>query len=205
MINTELDWLQIRLNELSHEVDYFVIVESSLTFDNQKKPLHVKAIWDSLKPFHDKIIYHELNNTNKPNRKSSYATWESEKFQRDAMYDQVLPYLKDDQKPRYGDIILVSDVDELPRPSTLKLLRNCNIPRRLTLRSRFYSYSFQWLHHGREWAHPQATTYLGKQHMFSSPVDPWVETSFLEEDTPRISPHKSISSKTSKKERKKQH
>jgi beta-1,4-mannosyl-glycoprotein beta-1,4-N-acetylglucosaminyltransferase len=44
----------------------------------------------------------------------------------------------------------------------LRALRNCNYPRRLTLRSRFYYYSFQWLHRGVEWAHPQATMYEGE-------------------------------------------
>jgi beta-1,4-mannosyl-glycoprotein beta-1,4-N-acetylglucosaminyltransferase len=55
----------------------------------------------------------------------------------------------------------VSDLDEIPRPATLTLLRNCEFPRRLTLRSKFYYYGFQWLHRGEEWAHPQATTYRG--------------------------------------------
>jgi len=58
-------------------------------------------------------------------------------------------------------VILVSDVDEIPRPATLKVLRNCDFPRRLTLRSVFYYYSFQWLHRGDEWEHPQATFFEG--------------------------------------------
>ena len=32
LINTELDFLEIRLNELDREVDYFVILESSMLF-----------------------------------------------------------------------------------------------------------------------------------------------------------------------------
>jgi beta-1,4-mannosyl-glycoprotein beta-1,4-N-acetylglucosaminyltransferase len=77
------------------------------------------------------------------------------------MYEQVLPFLTDEQAPNTQDVILVSDLDEIPRPATLTLLRNCEFPRRLTLRSRFYYYGFQWLHRGVEWAHPQATTYRG--------------------------------------------
>lgn len=157
----EINWLNIRLNELDQEVDYFLIVESSKTFDNRDKPLHVKENWESLKRFHHKIIYLELNSTNSPDL-NTWVTWDRKKSQRNAIYDRVFPYLVGDEKPRMGDIILVSDsADALPRPSTLKLLRNCNFPRRLTLRSRMYSYSFQWLHPGREYNHPQATTYLG--------------------------------------------
>jgi len=77
------------------------------------------------------------------------------------MFDQVFPGLSGDQKPSLDDVILVSDIDEIPRPETLQLLRNCKYPRRLTLRSRFYYYSFQWLHRGDEWHHPQATIYEG--------------------------------------------
>jgi beta-1,4-mannosyl-glycoprotein beta-1,4-N-acetylglucosaminyltransferase len=77
------------------------------------------------------------------------------------MYDQVFPDLSGDQKPSQDDVILVSDIDEIPRPETLQLLRNCKYPRRLTLRSRFYYYSFQWIYRGEEWHHPQATIYDG--------------------------------------------
>ena len=59
------------------------------------------------------------------------------------------------------DVLVVSDVDEILRPSTLRTLRACAFPRRLTLASRFYYYSFQWLHRGPEWPHPQATYYQG--------------------------------------------
>ena len=77
------------------------------------------------------------------------------------MFDQVLPMLSEEQRPEMGDVIVVSDVGEIPRPETLIVSRNCDFPRRLTLRSRFYYYSFQRLHQGAEWAHPQATFYEG--------------------------------------------
>lgn len=77
------------------------------------------------------------------------------------MFTQILPSLAGNLAPNEGDAILVSDLDEIPRPATLTLLRYCDFPQRLTLRSRFYYYGFQWLHRGTEWAHPQATTYTG--------------------------------------------
>jgi beta-1,4-mannosyl-glycoprotein beta-1,4-N-acetylglucosaminyltransferase len=157
MINTELDWLEIRLNELKGEVDYFVILESATTFTSNSKPLYLQQHWENFTAFHHKIIYRVLNDTGL----SSSIAWDHEDLQRNAMFDQVFPTLSGEQEPDLGDVILVSDIDEIPRRSTLQVLRNCKYPRRLTLRSRFYYYSFQWLHRGAEWAHPQATIYEG--------------------------------------------
>ncbi|KAF4919430.1 hypothetical protein CGCVW01_v007901 [Colletotrichum viniferum] len=158
MVNTELDWMEIRLNTTYHHVDYFIIVESPKTFTGKPKRLTIKENWDRFKPYHDKLIYHELEfpSTFNPTR-----SWDYEDLQRNAMYDQVFPKLVGRQAPVYGDVILVADVDEIARPETLLVLRTCQFPRRLTLRSRFYYYSFQFLHKGPEWEHPQATYFQG--------------------------------------------
>ncbi|KAK0746185.1 glycosyltransferase family 17 protein [Schizothecium vesticola] len=140
MINTELDWLEIRLNTTWSSVDYFVLVEGARTFTGLPKPLHLRAHLPDLAPYASKIIYHELRN---------------------AMFDQVFPSLAGPQAPHADDVLVVADVDEIPRPETLALLRACRFPRRLTLRSRFYYYSFQFRHAGPEWPHPQATYYQG--------------------------------------------
>jgi len=160
MINSELDWLEIRLNELYTHVDYFVILEAVTTFTGLPKPLLLKENWAQFEKFADKIIYHVLENP-PPSETESWNQWHHEKFQRNAMFTQILPHLQAAQAPNEGDAILVSDLDEIPRPATLTLLRYCDFPARLTLRSRFYYYGFQWLHRGAEWAHPQATTYQG--------------------------------------------
>ena len=158
LVSTELDWLSIRLGELSKEVDYFIIAESPYTFTNFPKPLHVDQNISLFDAYKDKIIHHVINHDKDPSMKTQ-QTFDREKFDRNAMYDQVLPYLTGEQAPRRGDVILVSDVDEVPRPSTLRQLRNCDYPDKLTLLSDFYYYSFQWKHRGRQWPHPQATYY----------------------------------------------
>lgn len=53
--------------------------------------------------------------------------------------------------PDNGDVLIVADVDEITRPQTLLVLQYCNFPRRLALSSKFYYYSFQFLHTGPEW------------------------------------------------------
>jgi beta-1,4-mannosyl-glycoprotein beta-1,4-N-acetylglucosaminyltransferase len=159
MINDELEWLEIRLNTLAAHVDYFVIVESPYTFTGLPKPLVLKENWSRFSQFHSQIIYHEV--TGMP--VGAKRTWDYEDHQRNAMFLQVIPGLQDKQTASIGDILIVSDVDEIPRPITMTIMRNCNFPRRLTLRSQFFYYGFQWRHHGEEWAHPQATVYRGPE------------------------------------------
>ncbi|PGH34787.1 beta-1,4-mannosyl-glycoprotein beta-1,4-N-acetylglucosaminyltransferase [[Emmonsia] crescens] len=170
LLNTELDWLEIRLNELNDHVDYFVIVEANTTFTNRPKPtlLTDPVIWAKFSRFHHKIIHHLVEGHGGNARKA----FDREKFQRDSGFTQVFPTLgkpgakhpnaaKPAAAPQLGDVIIVSDIDEIPRPATVTLLRTCSFPRRVNLRSRFYYYSFQWLHKGPDWAHPQATYYEG--------------------------------------------
>ncbi|KAK3335499.1 glycosyltransferase family 17 protein [Cercophora scortea] len=159
MVNTELDLLEIRMNSSWDEVDYFVLVESAVTFTGLDKPLNLKANMATLTPYESKIIYHEIEY---PPNFEAKTPWTREDLQRNSMLTQVFPRLEGNQAPTAGDVIVVSDVDEMPRPETLTLLRSCIFPRRLTLGSRFYYYSFQNLHRGAEWAHPQATYYAGR-------------------------------------------
>lgn len=161
MVNSELDFLEIRLNTLYDYVDYFIIVESPRTFQGGEKPLVLKDNWDNFRRYHDKMIYHELTF---PAGFNPRRAWDYEDLQRDAMYEQVMLTLGGQRAPTQGDVIIVADVDEIPRPQALLVLRTCNYPRRLTLASKFYYYSFQLLHTGPEWQHPQATYYQGPRH-----------------------------------------
>lgn len=163
LINTELDWLEIRLNELDAEIDYYIILESNITFQAQEKPLYfqstlkdVRRPWDK---YRNKIIHQVVDFSHVKLDKDDH--WEIERFSRNALFNQALRSLSGPQKPNQGDVLLVSDIDEIPRVSTLKALRNCAFPPRVTLRSHFYYYSFQWLHRGEQWHHPQATYFNG--------------------------------------------
>lgn len=157
MVNTELDWLEIRLATLYPAVDFFVIVEGSKTFTGLTKDLTVKKNWARFEKFHEKMIYHEITYDNyEPS-----DAWGAEAFTRNAMFQQAIENLTGAQKPEAKDVLVVTDVDEIPRPETLETLRHCSFPRRVTLWSRFYYYSFQFLHIGAEWSGPKATFYDG--------------------------------------------
>lgn len=157
MINTELDWMEIRMGELASEVDYFIILESATNFHNKPKPLHVQNNWSRFSAFHHKMIHHVLDVT----AQNYTDAWAREHFSRNAMMDQVFPTLEGEKKVQTGDVIIVSDVDEIPRPEIIKSLRNCQFPRRLRLRTVYFRYSFQWTLREEQWIHPQATFYDG--------------------------------------------
>lgn len=162
LVNRELEWLEIRLGQMYSHVDYFVIVESDKSFTDKPKTLYVKENWDRFAAYHDKMIRHTLT----VDGMEFGSTWEREGYSRNAMVNQVLPFLEGEKKVELGDVLIIADVDEIPRPDTLVALRNCEIPDAITLRSRMYYYSFQW--QGRiegEWPHPQAMLWKGKDTM----------------------------------------
>lgn len=154
IINTELEWLEIRLGQMAEQVDYFVIIEASKTFTNADKPLYVRENWARFKKYHHKMILHTLD----MDGEDFDNPWARERFSRNAMYDQVIPTLSGEQEAFQGDVILVSDVDEIPRPDALKALRNCDFPKTVTLHTKMYYYGFQWQKRD-DWPHPQATYY----------------------------------------------
>lgn len=162
MLNNELDWLEMRLRTMGGQVDYFVVLESRVTFTGLAKKLVFADALREEKRFQawkDRIIYVVVEGmpVNAP------RTWDLEDHQRNAMLLQgVLGQPAASEKMvEEGDLLIVADVDELVRPAALLVLRECNVPDRVTLRSKFYYYGFQWLHKGEEWAHPQATVYRG--------------------------------------------
>jgi len=159
LINTELDWAEIRFNELNNEVDYFVVLESAQTFQENPKPLHFKNHLEHFQPFHSKIVHQVIDFTNAKIQQGD--TWGYEHLSRNALLDQGLASLTGDQAPNQGDVLVISDIDEVPRLNTLTALRNCAFPPRVTLMGQFYYYSFQWLNRKAQWPHPQATYYAG--------------------------------------------
>ena len=92
--------LDLRLNVMNKFVDFFVIVESKYT--HQGKVKDKKLNLSDFKKFKDKII-HIYNESKFEN----YNSWEKENFQR----NQITKGLIDSKNE---DIIMISDVDEIP-------------------------------------------------------------------------------------------
>ncbi|MEM3630908.1 MAG: hypothetical protein QXY18_05800 [Nitrososphaerota archaeon] len=115
----ELDLLEIRLNVLNEIVDKFVIVEANKTHTGKVKPLYFEKNIDRFEKFLDKIVYIKIDFPN------GLSSWGRENFQR----NKILEGLKDASE---DDLIIISDLDEIPKPSILKDLtnsRNINILR----------------------------------------------------------------------------
>ena len=111
----EYDLLELRLEEAYDHVDYFVISESDRSFQNKPKPWNLENNWSRYEKYHDKIIY--LKITDMPHGEGNQANWIRENFQRDVLARGI-----GDASP--NDVIVISDCDEMLRPSTYDLLRS---------------------------------------------------------------------------------
>ena len=58
LMSSELDLLEIRMNELDPVVDYFLIVESNATFTGLPKETHFALNRDRFSKFQHKIVYY---------------------------------------------------------------------------------------------------------------------------------------------------
>lgn len=108
--------LELRLETLWNYVDYFVIVESVYTISGNPKPLNYKP--SLFKKYLSKIRY--LVVTDYPEGLSD--AWRNERFQRNYIANGLL-----DAKPT--DWIIISDVDEIPRPEAIALFNPAKFKR----------------------------------------------------------------------------
>lgn len=103
----ELDLLEIRLNVLKDVVDRFVLVEADRTFTNRPKKLFFEENKSRFAPFADRIIHVKV--TDHPPFKTA---WHYESHQRNAIARGLMGASDD-------DVIIVSDVDEVPNPEVV--------------------------------------------------------------------------------------
>ncbi|MGA8654861.1 MAG: hypothetical protein WB586_01835 [Chthoniobacterales bacterium] len=108
LYNGEIDALEIRLHELAEVVHRFVVVESDTTFRGLRKTQSFDPSDPRVAPFAAAIRYVvvlDMPPTEEP--------WQRETWQRNAIL-RGLPDAGED------DIVLVSDVDEIPRAATVR-------------------------------------------------------------------------------------
>lgn len=109
----ELDVLKIRFEELYDVVDRFVLVESDKTFRGQPKPYYFEENKEHYTKYLDKIVHIKLVDTNDYGVDEHHEPWEREYWQR----NQVMQGLNDCSP---DDIIILSDVDEIPRRNIIR-------------------------------------------------------------------------------------
>jgi beta-1,4-mannosyl-glycoprotein beta-1,4-N-acetylglucosaminyltransferase len=98
--------LDLRFNILNDFVDYFVIVESNKTWQNNKKRFNFDE--KKFRRFSNKIIYIKVEDM--PDGKNP---WIRENFQRNCI-SRALSFANND------DLIIISDADEIPNPEKIK-------------------------------------------------------------------------------------
>ena len=98
--------LNLRFNVLNKIVDYFVIVEGNKTWQNNSKKLRFDI--NKFPNFKEKIIYVPVENL--PDGDNPYLR---ENFQRNC----ISQGLKDSSEK---DLIIISDLDEIPSPDAIK-------------------------------------------------------------------------------------
>lgn len=104
----ELDILKLRLNVLNPIVDKFIIEEATVTFSGEPKELCFEKNKDLFTEFLPKIEYIVVDNS-----PVNTTTHLRDKFQK----NQLIKGLKDAGDE---DVIILSDVDEIPNPEALK-------------------------------------------------------------------------------------
>ncbi len=106
----ELDILEIRLNILNEVVDKFVLVEATRTHQGKEKPLYFTNNKARFEKFANKIIHIVVDTYPNTDDKSA---WVYERHQRNMIQEGL-------KKCAPDDVIMVSDVDEIPKPKAVK-------------------------------------------------------------------------------------
>lgn len=157
----ELDLLEFRLKLLDNQVDHFVIAESNLTHSGLPKPFYFEENKLRFDRWKSKIIYLPVKQTTEGmifNNESSYnpksAAWKLENGQRNAL-GEAASFIADD------NLVLLSDLDEIPDPALLKKLKPGKEPMALSQLFHYYFLNCQNTGHERWWKGTIAST--GKQ------------------------------------------
>lgn len=115
----ELDLLELRLRHLSPLVHCFVLAESAFDFAGNPKPLYFEQNKDRFRDFNDRIV-HIIVKDRPPN---ASKRWAIQRHQRDQLARGL-------GEARPDDLVMISDVDEIPKLGSIEAMRNALSSRR---------------------------------------------------------------------------
>ena len=162
----EVDLLKIRLELLFEHVDVFLICEANHTFTGKAKPYNFEINCSEFEPWLDKIRYiryePDLTGLDFSVKDTSYnansAAWQIERGQRNALADYVME-LND------ADIVLVTDLDEIPNPDTIASIRHGQFngeKARLQMEMHYYYMNCRGIGaNNAKWYHPFMSSVAG--------------------------------------------
>lgn len=147
----ELDLLEFRLKLLEAHVDHFVLAESNITHSGQPKPFYFDENKKRFDRWKGKIIYMQVNQSAEGlvfNKEISYnpqsSAWKLENGQRNAL-SGANNIIADD------DLVLLSDLDEIPDPDMLKKIKTSDGPVVLSQLFHYYFLNCQNVGNERWW------------------------------------------------------
>ena len=149
----ELDLLRYRLETLCETVDYFILVEATLTHVGKPKKLYFeenKHFFEKYNIIH--VIVDDFPFKFPDIDISKDEQWINEKFQRKCITRGLEQLTLDDK-----DLIIISDLDEIPDPKTIKSI-NVNSFEVGKLEQDFYYYNLN-SKMDHKWYHSKVITY----------------------------------------------
>jgi hypothetical protein len=148
LFNDELSLLEVRLELLAGVVDHVVIVEGTTTFTGHPKKAHYRDSGMDVSAFPGDVrsLVVELDAVGP-------APWDRENAQRAA----IGTYVREHAAP--GDLVLIGDVDEMPKPELLaRLAQTLERPARLRMVDALY---FANWHQDVAWVRGPIATRIG--------------------------------------------
>jgi len=149
----EVELLLYRLELLHEVVDYFVIVESTLTHVGKPKEMYFDK--SLLERFSNKIIYIIVDDLPFPEEIYDVTLNHhllNEIFQRNCIQRGI-----DKLNLNDSDYIIVTDIDEIPDPNTIKMLQPGQVSC-ACLEQDLYYYNIN-SKHSEKWYHPKVVNY----------------------------------------------
>ncbi len=125
MFYNEIDMLLYRINTLKDVVDYFVIVESKYTHSGKEKALFYDNNKNLFADYSSKIEHIILNDTPFKYPHVDYSKneqWKNEHFHRNGIKNGI-----DNLNLNDEDILIISDLDEIPDINLLTRIKNNNL------------------------------------------------------------------------------
>jgi len=141
----EIELLKIRLEEMKHENITHVLIESNYTFSNKSKRLYFDEINFLFSEYNIKhFIQLDSPNTGNP--------WDNEKSQRNYISKALIELGANDE-----DTIIISDVDEIPKLSSIVNYNTGEVTTSLNLDT--YRYYLNLLEGKQNWGMPRVLKY----------------------------------------------
>lgn len=134
--HSELDLLQCRLEELHDSVDHFVLVEAHRNHQDVDKPLYYAENAARFKPWADKIVHVIAGPM--PSLAENPDHWSREHAQREYIGDGLTKLAVS-----ADDIILQSDLDEIPRALQTRNARTSGL---IAFEMSLHCFKVDWVH-----------------------------------------------------------